>query len=55
MILRKFERKYKGKKTKRKVVGKKKQKINKKIDLKLINYFYILLTTFFNYFNIEIK
>ena len=44
----KFEGKFKGKKRKRR--NRKKEKVKKKKDLKLINYFYILLKIYFIYF-----
>ena len=47
LVLRKFEGKMQGKESRRKEEMKK----NKKIDLKLINYFYMLFQNDFTYFN----
>ena len=46
--------KCKGKKIDRKSKRKEKVKENKKIELKMINYFYLLLQTYFIYFNSSI-
>ena len=48
----KFERKYDGKKIKEKSGRKEKIKKNFKINLKSINYFYIILQIYFTYFSL---
>ena len=50
LVLEKIEGKCEGKKIERKSRMKKTVKRKKKIDLKSINYFYILLQTNFSYF-----